>query len=438
MLAVTDPWNSEAEGACVPKTPSRPSQKLTTYCRFQLQIGGITNPSTVGFIYVMPSLSSSSPSVLYYGNSLGLVAIPSDPTYLINLLPFATPVYTNSMYDSTDLTSSAGAVAPQVLGRVVSAGLSIDYFGSELYKGGTMTTYVSPNHDNLLGYAPSSINSAREAGVKRINDKKVWMVTSGLDDRELTYPDSAVTYGTANKTPNVYPFSNGQTINGKSVAYIGVTGTVKTTTTTTSTTIVLTQSTNTTYSYTGAGTLTIVETATAGNNPNVFTVDFTAASINGTTKEVTFTVSASTVIITAGTKIGTGTPTSSDVQLGGACMMAILQPANASATNGNVFQVEYIQHSEYIGPKTSTALTPTHSDAVGFEKVSNVVQRLPQAQVAFPNTPLRKLGSDLLRVVTAELAPVAIGGARAMGKSLAAASMNYLSGRSSSSHLMLM
>lgn len=413
-LAISDPWAKDAQGACVPRHPSRPSQKITEYNRFQLTLGGSSAANaTVGAIFVLPSLANDAPTILYADNIAQLGALPT-AAQIQALLPFMRVVNPNSPYSSASFTETFGpASGPSVQGRIVSSGISIQYMGSELYMGGTYSMFVSPNHDNLAAYNGSALASYDETLIERITQKKQWLVTSGIDEGELVYNlNTAIdSTGTSLVTPLVYPYSNGQTFNSSTLTSQW-SGVLSVATTSASTSIQLSGVVGTVPS---SGSVCFLNNGTAATVATPSTISYTAVTQSGST--ATLTITAGTVgTLLAGipfssvNAIGFGTPAPGCIP-GGACMVIYVQPANASSSNGNVFEVEYCQHVEYIGPLTSALHTPTHSDARGFEIVSTAAQRLPAARVESPQVSLPTLMFNEIRQVLHETAPVAVRGA---------------------------
>jgi hypothetical protein len=95
---------------------------------------------------------------------------------------------------------------------------------------------------------------------------------------------------------------------------------------------------------------------------------------------------------------------------------------------GNTFQVEIVQHMEYVGAATSTMATPTHSDARGFEMVNTAANRLPQMSVAKPHASVASLMGSALKEISHELAPYARNGVRMIGAAGLTAAGTYLTG----------
>jgi len=95
---------------------------------------------------------------------------------------------------------------------------------------------------------------------------------------------------------------------------------------------------------------------------------------------------------------------------------------------GNTFEVELVQHMEYIGAATSTMATPTHSDARGFEMVNTASNRLAQLRVTHPSAPTMALMSHALKEVAGELKPYAMAGVKMLGATALTALGSALAG----------
>jgi len=415
-LAISDPWNKMAQGACVPRHPSRPSQKISIFNRFQLTLGGTAKFGTIGAVVVMPSLANDAPTVYYADNVAQIQSLPTTAAQLQALIPFMKPVTPNSPYSSAQFTEPVGSGSgAQVQGRIVSSGVSIQYMGSELYKGGTYTMFVSPNHDNMLGYPATSLSSYDEALIERITNDRQWLVTSGIDEAELVYnlSNTLNSSGTAYTTQLVYPYSNGQVLGSVNNNLSNWTG--STSDTASGATTVVVTGVSGTVPATGTFSVLIPD---SGKTPTVTVVTYSAVSRAGDT--CTFTTTALTAALAVSLTVSGGVSYSSTTAgcvPGGAPMIIYIAPANSSLNNANVFEVEYVQHVEFVGPLTSALHTPTHSDSRGFEIVSTAAQRIPAARVEAPNKPLSRIMYDEVRQVIAETAPVAMNALRSAASS---------------------
>jgi len=415
-LAISDPWNKMAQGACVPRHPSRPSQKISIFNRFQLALGGVTNFGTVGAVVVMPSLANDAPAIYYADNVAQIQALPTTAAQLQALIPFMKPVYPNSPYNSAQFTEPTGSGSgAQVQGRIVSSGVSIQYMGSELYKGGTYTMFVSPNHDNMLGYPATSLSSYDETLIERITNDRQWLVTSGIDEAELVYnlSNTLNSSGTAYTTQLVYPYSNGQVLGAPNNNLSNWTGTTSTIASGATSVAI----TGVSGSVPASGTFSVLVPDSA-KTPTVNVITYSSVTQSGTT--YTFTTTAVSAALASGLTVSGGvsySTTTAGCVPGGAPMIIYIVPANSSTSNANVFEVEYVQHVEFVGPLTSALHTPTHSDSRGFEIVSTAAQRIPAARVEAPNKPLSRIMYDEVRQVIAETAPVAMNALRSAASS---------------------
>lgn len=421
-LAISDPWSPQAQGACIPRHPSRPSQKITVFSRFQLSVGGATSSGTYGAIYVCPSLANDAPTLFYLDNTAELNALPSTAADIQKLLPFMKQVLPNSPYPSSafQMTLGGGSGA-SVQGRIVSSGLSVQYMGSTLNQGGVYTMYVNPNHDNMLTYAPSTYSGYDETLIDRIGDKKQWMVTSGIDDSELVYSLYANnTAGTDYLTSCVYPYSNSQTIATEGTLgtnLIQFKGVISAAAAVSATSVVVKDLSGTPPA---TGSFAVLQPS-ANAVPNVVVVTYSAVSVAGSVG--TFTVTALTTALAADQKVSSAPGYTSGTLgciPGGAPMVFLIQPAIATSTN--IFEVEYVQHLEFVGPLTSALHTPTHSDSVGFEVVQNAAARLPAARVESPGTSILTLMGREIKQVLMEQAPVVARTAANLG-------LSFLGGR---------
>lgn len=378
--AIADPWNPLAQGACVPRHPARPSQKLALFNRFQMVVGGTGDASQVGIITVHPCLSKDMPSLMYTTNTSDLHAIPNSSAKGYSQAVGMSPVYTNCPYSTAQLTETVNGAMPEVQGRIVSFGVSVQYMGTQLNEGGIVTQFTSANHDSVYGYSWASLPQNNETVVDRISDKRMWFVGSGLDEQELTYGQSVAlnANGTPNVTNVVYPFSRGQTVglnsnySGTATADFAIGATSITTTTITGTAPVSAPGFFYYQSDDGSG---IVGTQYSA-----------VATVSGVT---TFTVIPLTSALKSGKKVSnggisslSGLPILYPAILGGAPTIITLAPGNPTVPN--IFEIEYVVHVEYVGPATTVSQTPTHTDSLAFERVSAVATGLQKARADNP------------------------------------------------------
>lgn len=177
--AISDPWNPNAEGACIPTFPSRASQKVKGWIRQQVLIG----TAGWGFVMVCPCLSNNSQAIFYttatYAGS-GQLAVSGTGITNANI--------SNLPWNNTSLSGTATAPAA-ISGRLVSFGASLQYSGTVLNRGGMVYSLVEPNHGNLSGMVPNQLAAYQECRLEPITPKKVLIGGSGIDAQEVAYPE---------------------------------------------------------------------------------------------------------------------------------------------------------------------------------------------------------------------------------------------------------
>lgn len=84
---------------------------------------------------------------------------------------------------------------------------------------------------------------------------------------------------------------------------------------------------------------------------------------------------------------------------------APIMKVSFSGVPGQSFYVEFIEHIEYVGSRTSHSLTPSHTDARGFEMVQQAASQMPARRAANPLLSAKRAMSDGLRDAAHALAP---------------------------------
>jgi len=197
-LAIADPFSPGAKQSCVPRAPSIPSLKNTAVTRITAFVG----TSGVGFVLLNPTLANDLPALWYtQATFTGLAVTPLSANNTIT-----TGVTTSNLplpYNSTSLLSSGGSY--QVYGRIVSSGLRIKYTGTTMNESGAYYCYVTPNHDNVMGYAgsASAAGALLETSVTSIDREPCSIACYGINDNETTY--SNTNSGTSQSV--LFPFS---------------------------------------------------------------------------------------------------------------------------------------------------------------------------------------------------------------------------------------
>lgn len=206
-LALADPWNSNAIGACVPAPPARGSRKVTTVTRGIVTIG----VNGIGFIAVSPTLIGDFASI-YYSNSAYLGTTINATNVVVAGVSKAAQL--NIPYSKSQLTTeNTTYFTTEVRGRIVSCAMSLKYIGTELNRGGRVMCYASPDHQsiNALDTASMGARIESEFSTPGSSREKCWVVSYGIDESEFDYcearPETAVTTA---KIDRCYPLSSGE------------------------------------------------------------------------------------------------------------------------------------------------------------------------------------------------------------------------------------
>lgn len=85
-----------------------------------------------------------------------------------------------------------------------------------------------------------------------------------------------------------------------------------------------------------------------------------------------------------------------------------------TGTAGNTFEVECVMHLEYVGYKCQPVLTPSHSDARGFEIVQQALGALQLFRTANSKGSLRSILFAEIRRIAADMAIGTVGGVGAV------------------------
>lgn len=204
-LAIANPWHPSAAGACIPSRPARPSQKVTSFARFDVS----APPGQVGYAVFFPCLANNS-TMCRYTNGAARVTpdtlLIDTGTVGVSSIGTANLPYTTAQLNDN---GSAGAI-PDVSGRMISFGVTAQYIGTELNRGGLTYCFTDPAHENLVGKTVSEIlaRAETEVSVPSSNRDKCSMQISAISASELEYPDlpNASSAITAN-IEAIYPFS---------------------------------------------------------------------------------------------------------------------------------------------------------------------------------------------------------------------------------------
>lgn len=222
LVATTTPWSPEAMGACVPSSDARPSQKVTAFSR----VTGVIGTQGIGYVVITPSLSNDAPCMYVTTAAFtGTNNLPLTVTAGIAALTAGWQMaYTNSPYPTSRFlpnVTNSGFYNNVLAGRMVSAGTSVEYTGTVMNMGGLLYCLTEPVHNNLMGVSIGGLAGYTDCDIKRVSDKKCWLVSFGQNDTECSYSSPATSSAAAFVAQNVsaagvpmtnliYPFSKGE------------------------------------------------------------------------------------------------------------------------------------------------------------------------------------------------------------------------------------
>jgi hypothetical protein len=209
IKAIIDPWSSEALGACVPKYPSRPSDKRTVCATVQAVVG----TQGYGFIALSPTTANNLTAAVYstinYTGNLTAISWVNQAD--ITAARTATVQFPNLPFTAAQLQETV--VGTTVASRIVSISASAQYTGTVSNMGGMYYSLVEPSHNNLNVLTFSDMNTFPEIKRQRVTDQKAWITLYGVDEDELSYSNQIVASTTGLGTyGGLYPFSNSMEI----------------------------------------------------------------------------------------------------------------------------------------------------------------------------------------------------------------------------------
>lgn len=210
-LACADPFHPAARGACIPSNNGS-TMKAHGFARFAFQ----TNASGDGMLYVLPSVANNLPQVVYTGATSTNVVNPWSThgttttagtlntgwSTLVANVPFSGDLFVNSSSSTS------------VVGKVVAAGLRVQYVGTTLNQGGIYYGFHSPAHSSLAGATDAQIGSFGDTQVVGVNRKPFTLNLFPVKADEMTFPTLAANaIAASGATASVtYPFSSTSSI----------------------------------------------------------------------------------------------------------------------------------------------------------------------------------------------------------------------------------
>jgi len=389
LRAIADPWSTKAQGACIPKWPSPPSMKNSAFSRIV-----ITTPSVARnmYFYVMPCMANNSPYMirtneLHYPS---LANVPDstltpfkgfsteNPLTYVNLYgaQWLTFEYLSSLpYSISDFQYVNGDDS-NVQGRIISSGFSLQNVSKTLDTGGIYYGYVEPTHHNLNNLNPAQLASQRATMVQRGGIKRFELTAYSVHQDEIEY----------SRDGNVYGLSKGSLLASNDV-YTTIVATTLSFTSATVTNLLDQAPVITFVGLTAAGILllnTKGSCITLSIGANVFYAVCNTCVLqvctlckwdcSGYSYSANSAASVTSVIFGGPGRDSRLISSAANPYYAGCPMMAMVIPAAVSS----VFELEYIQHNEFLGPKTQGMVRPNTTDMVGFEKVQEVASRVSQ------------------------------------------------------------
>lgn len=213
------PFSEAARGACVP-VGGQPSQRVTAFVRGEGAIG----TSGLGFVAMAPTICNNSP-FLFVTNAAYAQADISCVSAVNVLRTGVTTSVHNGPYNALAVTPG-GTQKPQVVGRIVGAGLSVNYSGTTLNQSGMAYCQRNAAHESVV--TSTGYNRASTATLGALPDTIVCPFTRdpcvisdfAATEGELLY--SSYDHGFS-ETLAQYPYSLGDNnfpTGGATVTYI--------------------------------------------------------------------------------------------------------------------------------------------------------------------------------------------------------------------------
>jgi hypothetical protein len=136
-IAMINPFDELAKGACLPSFPAFPSQKMRTFVRITSKIG----LQGVGYVLARGSASNNSSCCSYTDGAFN----NSTAADFLSLGTGIVIVSSNSNFATADFGTDG------VQQRLVALGLRVRYTGTELNRSGRISMCEHPNHDTWVG-----------------------------------------------------------------------------------------------------------------------------------------------------------------------------------------------------------------------------------------------------------------------------------------------
>lgn len=217
IMCLKNPFDMFCVGACVPRTPARPSQKISYRKRFNVSTG----VEGMGFVLLCPTVSNDLPAAYATNSSY------TQPTAIkISTDGVGAPgIYNDGLpYSQSLFNVGPQSVVPQIQGRIISVGLRWRYTGTVLNQGGSLYSFVDPNHGNCNNSTLDIITGKAECVSHPVSKGWQNLVLSAVEEAELAYGSPNELRGINDDKAllgAVYPFSNYNTLSNIAQGYMG-------------------------------------------------------------------------------------------------------------------------------------------------------------------------------------------------------------------------
>lgn len=384
--ALSDPWSPMSKGVCIPKWPANPSQKNEAFVRFNITTG-VAAGNTQLLFYTMPCLANDSPVIMYTNGAYTNRAFssPGAPTPIAKLTTSPFPItfaniygayWLSFQYAPTPFATSqffSTVTIPNVQGRVVSAGITYQNMSPTLNTGGIYYGYTEPSHVNLHSYSSPAISAQRATLIERGGIDKFSQVVYSVRQDEIEYNNSSDPYPLSSPTilDPTDPFYYNWSASAYSITFTSF-NTIIAGGAPSFVTVANNLLPNTCVTFVSSGTTYYGVVATATQTLiTLYTVDCSGSTYPALTSASSLISGGYGRNITAGMYYNNA---GTQFFLSGAPMITIVTPGASSS----IYEIEYIQHSEYIGPLTQGQQTINEMSTVGFEKVNAIAMDVSQ------------------------------------------------------------
>lgn len=213
-IALVNPRDPRATGACIPSFPSPPSQKLTSELDFSFVIG----TTGIGYLAWSPSPTNDQAAVftttaLYDSTNLAITDAMITANKVVKS-PFSNQPFPASSFVPTSSSNAA------VRARLVSVCLEECYTGTTNNLSGMRFHFHDPNHSGLIGINNGGINPSvlinqpgcQSAPVSRASKRVVGFSVSSDETEYPTFDDATATTGATNEMI-YWPWCGGNQMN---------------------------------------------------------------------------------------------------------------------------------------------------------------------------------------------------------------------------------